>query len=73
MYYSVTVCLTSQADVANNVFTPAAALSTDIGLCRFDESNEREGILMVRKNGVWGSVRVSHFPIGSNEIELYLT
>ena len=63
MYYSDTVCLTSQNEVANNVFTPAAALSTDIGLCRFDESNEREGILMVRKNGVWGSVRVSHFAV----------
>ena len=53
----------TQIDVANNIFTPAAALSTDIGLCRIDESNEREGILMVRKNGVWGSVRVSHFTI----------
>ena len=63
MFYSVTACLTSQIDVANNVFTPAAALSTDIGLCRFDETNEREGILMVRKNGVWGSVRESHFTI----------
>ena len=63
MYYSVCVSQASQADVANNVFTPAAALSTDIGLCRFDERFEREGILMVRKNGVWGSVRVSHFPI----------
>ena len=66
MYYSA--CLASQIDVANNVFTPAAALSTDIGLCRIDESNEREGILMVRNNGVWGSVEVSHFPISSNEI-----
>ena len=61
MYYSVCFSQASQADVANNVFTPAAALSNDIGLCRFDGTNEREGILMVRKNGVWGSVRVSHF------------
>ena len=50
----------TQSDVANNIFTPAAALSTDIGLCRFDESIEREGILMVRNNGVWGSVGVSY-------------
>ena len=63
MYYSVCVSQASQADVANNVFTPAEALSTDIGLCRFDERIEREGILMVRKNGVWGSVRVSHFAV----------
>ena len=61
MYYSA--CLASQIDVANNVFTPAAALSTDIGLCQIDESNVREGILMVRNNGVWGSVGVSHFPM----------
>ena len=51
----------TQVDVANNIFTPAAALSSDIGLCRIDESNEREGILMVRNNGTWGSVRVSYF------------
>ena len=51
----------SQIDVANNIFTPAAALSTDIGLCRIDESNERVGILMVRNNSVWGSVWVSYF------------
>ena len=51
----------SQIDVANNIFTPAAALSTDIGLCRIDESNERAGILMVKQNGVWGSVWVSYF------------
>ena len=51
----------SQIDVANNIFTPAAASSTDIGLCRIDESNERVGILMVRTNGVWGSVGVSYF------------
>ena len=51
---------TSQIDVANNIFTPAAALSTDIGLCRIDESNEKVGILMVRNNGEWGSVRVSY-------------
>ena len=51
----------SQIDVANNIFTPAAALSTDIGLCRIDESNERVGILMVRNNSVWGSVGVSYF------------
>ena len=50
----------SQIDVANNIFTPAAALSTDIGLCRIDELNERAGILMVRNNGVWGSVGVSY-------------
>ena len=50
----------SQIDVANNIFTPAAALSTDIGLCRIDELNERKGILMVRNNGVWGSVGVSY-------------
>ena len=53
----------TQSDVANNVFTPAGALSTDIGLCRIDESNERTGILMVRQNGRWGSVGVSYFPI----------
>ena len=58
----------TQIDVANNIFTPAAALSADIGLCRIDESNEREGILMVRNNGVWGSVGVSHFSILSNEM-----
>ena len=63
----------TQVDVANNIFTPAAALSTDIGLCRIDESNEREGILMVRKNGKWGSVRVSYFSILSNDIQLRLT
>ena len=50
----------SQIDVANNIFTPSAALSTDIGLCRIDESNQKAGILMVRNNGVWGSVGVSH-------------
>ena len=50
----------SQIDVTNNIFTPAAALSTDIGLCRIDESNEKVGILMVRNNGEWGSVRVSY-------------
>ena len=61
MYYSA--CLASQIDVVNNVFTPAAALSTDIGLCRIDESNERAGILMVRNNGLWGSVGVSYFAI----------
>ena len=60
----------TQVDVANNIFTPAAALSSDIGLCRIDESNEREGILMVRNNGVWGSVGVSYFPILSNYVEL---
>ena len=58
----------TQIDVANNIFTPAGALSTDIGLCRIDESNERTGILMVRKNDTngekkWGSVGVSYFPI----------
>ena len=51
----------TQIDVANNIFTPAAALSTDIGLCRIDESNKREGILMVKNNGTWGSVGVSYF------------
>ena len=50
----------SQIGVANNIFTPVAALSTDIGLCRIDESNENVGILMVRNNGVWGSAGVSH-------------
>ena len=73
MYYSVCFSQASQADVANNVFTPAAALSTDIGLCRFDESNEREGILMVRNNGTWGSVGVSYFSILSNDIQLRFT
>ena len=63
----------TQIDVANNIFTPATALSTDIGLCRIDDSNESVGILMVRNNGIWGSVGVSHFPILSNEIELRLT
>ena len=66
----------SQIDVANRVFTPAAALSTDIGLCLIDEINRRVGILMVRNlcidNGsaniciidnIWGSVRVSSFSI----------
>ena len=54
----------TQIDIASNIFTPAAALSTDIGLCRIDESNEREGILMVRdwyfEWGEWGSVGVSY-------------
>ena len=50
----------SQIDVANNIFTPAAALSTDIGLCRIDESNERVGILMVKNDTIWGSVGVSY-------------
>ena len=50
----------SQIDVAINVFTPAAARSTDIGLCLTDQSNERVGILMVQNNGVWGSVGVSY-------------
>ena len=63
----------SQIDVANNIFTPAAALSTDIGLCRIDESNERVGILMVKQNGNWGSVGVSYFLILSNYIQLRLT
>ena len=63
----------TQRDVANNIFTPAGALSTDIGLCRIDESNERTGILMVKQNGVWGSVWVSYFSILSNDIELCLT
>ena len=60
----------SQIDVANNIFTPAAALSTDIGLCRVDESNQAVGILMVRENGVWGPVGVSYIPIFSNDVEL---
>ena len=51
----------TQSDVASNIFTPAAALSNDIGLCRIDESNERVGLLMVKQNGVWGSVGVSYF------------
>ena len=59
----------SQIDVASNIFTPAAALSTDIGLCRFDEFSAA-GILMVRNNGVWGSVEVSYIPILSNDAEL---
>ena len=67
----------TQVDIANNIFTPAGALSPDIGLCRIDESNEREGILMIRNlifdRVVWDSVEVSHFPILSNEIELRLT
>ena len=50
----------SQSDVASNVFIPAGALSTDIGLCLTDPSNERVGILMVQNNGVWGSVEVSY-------------
>ena len=60
----------TQINVANSIFTPAAALSADIGLCQTDESNERAGILMVRNNGVWGSVGVSYFPILLNDIEL---
>ena len=68
MYYSA--CLASQIDVANNVFTPAAALSTDIGLCRIDESNERVGILVVQNNGLWGSVGVSYLVILSNDIQV---
>ena len=36
----------TQIDVANNIFTPVAALSSEIGLCRVDESNERADILM---------------------------
>ena len=63
----------TQSDVANNIFTPAGALSTDIGLCRIDESNENVGILMVKQNDVWGSVWVSYFSILSNDIELCLT
>ena len=63
-------CLNSQNDVANNVFTPAAALSTDIGLCRIDESNERVGILVVQNNGLWGSVGVSYLVILSNDIQV---
>ena len=63
----------TQVDVANNIFTPAAALSSDIGLCRIDESNEREGILMVKNNGTWGSVGVSYFSILSNDIQFRLT
>ena len=63
----------TQSDVANNIFIPAGALSTDIGLCRIDESNEITGILMVKQNGVWGSVWVSYFSILSNDIELRLT
>ena len=59
----------SQIDVANNIFTPAAARSTDIGLCRIDASIAA-GILMVRNNGVWGSVEVSYIPILSNDAEL---
>ena len=63
----------TQFDVANNIFTPAAALSSDIGLCRIDESNEREGILMVRKNGIWGSVGVSQSAfILSNKVQFYI-
>ena len=68
MYYSA--CLNSQNDVANNVFTPAAALSTDIGLCRIDESNESVGILMIQNNGLWGSVGVSYLVILSNDIQV---
>ena len=68
--YAFSDCLNSQNDVANNVFTPAAALSTDIGLCRIDESNEGVGILMVRNNGVWGSVGVSHFPMLLYDIQV---
>ena len=49
----------SQIDVANNIFTPVAALSTEIGLCRINEAYGKVGILMVRNNGVWGSVGVS--------------
>ena len=49
-----------QADVASNIFTPAAALTEDIGLCRTDITNERAGILMVRNNDTWGSVGVSY-------------
>ena len=60
----------SQFDVAGNIFTPSAALSTDIGLCRIDKSNQASGILMVRNNGVWGSVGVSYIPILSNDVEL---
>ena len=60
IYFSDCLSSQSQIDVANNIFTPAAALSTNIGLCRIDESNERAGILMVRNNGVWGSVGVSY-------------
>ena len=51
----------SQIDIANNIFTPAAALSTNIGLCRVSETYEKFGILMVRNNGIWGSVGVFYF------------
>ena len=63
----------SQIDIANNIFTPAAALSTNIGLCQVSETNEKFGILMVRNNGIWGSVGVSYFQILSTYIELCLT
>ena len=63
----------NQSDVANNIFTPAGALSTDIGLCRIDESNEITGILMVKQNDVWGSVWVSYCSILSDDIEPRLT
>ena len=67
----------TQVDIANNIFTPAGAIHPDIGLCRIDESNEKEGILMIRNyifdRVVWDTVEVSHLPILSNEIELRLT
>ena len=52
--------------LANKITISPAALSTDIGLCRLDESNEKFGILMVKNKGIWGSVGVSYFPILSN-------
>ena len=44
MYFSDnTSCMSfqSQSDVANNVFTPSAALTNNIGLCQIDDSNEK--------------------------------
>ena len=49
----------SQIDVANNIYTPAGASSTEIGLCQIGQSDKR-GILMVKNDGTWGSAGVSY-------------
>ena len=63
----------SQIDVANNIFWPAGALSTQIGLCKIAEYSQAVGILMVNINGVWGSDGVSYIPVLSNNVELKIT
>jgi len=55
---SATHCssLTSQSDIANNIFIPPYSRTNNIGFCRVDESTNK-GILMVKNaSGEWGSV-----------------